>query len=174
MDDDVKRSGIFEIAMTNTSWKSVKIRRNTNMGQLKSCVQDDIFTIHQILTFDKLKDESKHKVVEKNMYAIPIRTKSGQIEINTLIPTQEQPRIGIYEIGPQENFVKYEKPKLTDAPVNAKVLEDLEKLLEENKNAFALDETQIEITPLIQMSIDTGDHPPIAKRPYTLALKQYE
>ena len=24
------------------------------------------------------------------------------------------------------------------------------------------------------MSIDTGDHPPIAKRPYTLALKHYE
>ena len=68
----------------------------------------------------------KPKVVEKNMYAIPIRTKSGQIEINTLIPIQEQPRIGIHEIGPQEDFVKYEKPKLTDAPVNTKVLEDLE------------------------------------------------
>ena len=174
MDDDVKRSGIFEIAMTNTSWKTVKIRRNTNMGLLKSCVQDEICTIHQILTFDKPKDEPKPKVVEKNMYAVPIRTKSGQIEINTLIPIQEQPRIGIHEIGPQEDFVKYEKPKLTDAPVNTKVLEDLEKLLEENKNAFAQDETQIGTTPLIQMSIDTGDHPPIAKRPYTLALKHYE
>ena len=46
--------------------------------------------------------------------------------------------------------------------------------MEENKNAFAQDETQIGTTPLIQMSIDTGDHPPIAKRPYTLALKHYE
>ena len=107
--------------MTNTSWESVKIGRNTNMGLLKFCVQDEICTSHQILTFDKPKDEPKPKVVEKNMYAIPIRTKSGQIEINTLIPTQEQPRIGIHEIGPQEDFVKYEKPKLTDAPVHAKV-----------------------------------------------------
>ena len=80
-------------------------------------------------SFDKPKDEPKPKVVEKNMHAIPIRTKSGQNEINTLIPIQEQPRIGIHEIGPQEDFVKYEKPKLTDAPVNTKVLEDLEKLL---------------------------------------------
>ena len=174
MDDDVKRSGTFEIAMTNTSWRTVKIRRNTNMGLLKSCIQDEICTIHQILTFDQPKDEPKPKVVEKNMYAIPIRTKSGQIEINTLIPTQEQNRVGIHEIGLQEDFVKYEKPKLTDAPVNAKVWEDLEKLLEENKNAFAQDETQIGTTPLIQMSIDTGDHQPIAKRPYTLALKHYE
>ena len=132
MDDDVKRSGILEIAMTNTSWKAVKIRRNTNMGLLKSCVQDEICTIHQILTLTNQK-KPKSKVAEKNMYAVPIRTKSGQIEINTLIPIQAQPRIGIHEIGPQEDFEKYEKPKLTDAPVNTKVLEDLEKLLEENK-----------------------------------------
>ena len=65
MDDAVKRSGIFKIAMTNTSWKTVKIRRITNMGLLKSCVQDEICTIHQILTFDKPKDEPKPKVVER-------------------------------------------------------------------------------------------------------------
>ena len=41
----------------------------------------------KFLTFDKPKDKPKPKVVEKNMYAIPIRTKSGQIEINILIPT---------------------------------------------------------------------------------------
>ena len=55
-----------------------------------------------------------------------------------------------------------------------KFLVDLDKLLEENKNAFAQDETQIGTTPLIEMSIDTGDHPPIAKRPYDLALKHYD
>ena len=27
---------------------------------------------------------------------------------------------------------------------------------------------------LNEMDIDTGDHPPIAKRPYTLALKHYD
>ena len=63
---------------------------------------------------------------------------------------------------------------MQDAPVSAKVLEDLENLLNENKNAFATDETEIGTTPLIKMSIDTGDHPPIAKRPYTLALKHDE
>ena len=71
------------------------------------------------------------------MYSIPIRTKSGQIEIQTLVPIKEQPKIDIHEIGPQEDFVKYDKPKLKDAPVNAKVLADLENLLEENNNAFA-------------------------------------
>ena len=64
-DNDVKRSGIFEIAMTNISLKTVKIRRNTNMGLLKSCVQDEICTIHQILTFDNPKDEPNLKLLKR-------------------------------------------------------------------------------------------------------------
>ena len=35
-------------------------------------------------------------------------------------------------------------------------------------------EGKIGTTPLIEMTIDTGDHPPIAKKPYTLALKHYD
>ena len=108
------------------------------------------------------------------MYSIPVRNKSGEIEINTVIMKDEILNIGINELGPQEDFVKFVKPKLQDAPVNAKVWQDLEKLLDENTKAFATDETEIGTTPLIEMSIDTGDHPPIAKRPYTLALKHYE
>ena len=48
---------------------------------------------------------------------------------------------------------------------------DLEKLFETNKDALAEDESQIGTSPLIKMSIDTGDVCPIAKKPYTLALK---
>ena len=114
------------------------------------------------------------KTVKKNMYSIPVRNKSGEIEINTVIMKDEILNIGINELGPQEDFVQFVKPKLQDAPVNAKVWQDLEKLLDENSKAFATDETEIGTTPLIEMSIDTGDHPPIAKRPYTLALKHYE
>ena len=36
-------------------------------------------------------------------------------------------------------------------------------------HTFAEDER-----PLIKMSIDTGDHPLIAKKPYTLAIKHHE
>ena len=41
---------------------------------------------------------------------------------------EELPHFGINEIGPQEDFVKFVKPKLQDAPVNARVLQDLENL----------------------------------------------
>ena len=50
----------------------------------------------------------------------------------------------------------------------------MRKLLNENPKAFATVETEIGTTLLIEMDIDTGDHPPIAKRPYTLALKHYD
>ena len=51
---------------------------------------------------------------------------------------------------------------------------NLERLLEENHDAFTEDERQIGITLLIKMSIDIGDHLPIAKKPYALALKHYD
>ena len=65
-------------------------------------------------------------------------------------------------------------PQLCDAPIDRKTKLDLEKLFEENKDAFAEDERQIGTTPLIKMSIDTGDACPIAKKPYTLALKHHD
>ena len=66
-------------------------------------------------------------------------------------------------MGSQEDFVKYQKPRLQDASVDARVLQDLEQLLKENPGAFAQDKTPIGTTPLIKMSTDTGDHQPIAK-----------
>ena len=53
-------------------------------------------------------------------------------------------------------------------------MHDLERILEENHDAFAEDERQIGTTPLIKISIDTGDHLPIPKKPYALALKHYD
>ena len=57
------------------------------------------------------------------------------------------------------------KPVLLDAPIDRQIKLDLVKLLDVNKNAFAEDERQTGTTPLIQMSIDTGHHQPIAKKP---------
>ena len=69
----------------------------------------------------------------------------------------------INELGPQEDLVKYQKPRLQDDPYDAKGLQDLEKLFKENPDAFAQDKTQISTTPLIKMPSDTDDQKPIAK-----------
>ena len=80
--------------------------------------------------------------------------------------------VQINEVGPQQDYVHYRKPSLLDAPVEKQTTHDLERLLEENHDAFAEDERQIGTT-VIKMSIDTGDHPPMAKKPYALVLKHY-
>ena len=67
----------------------------------------------------------------------------------------------------------YRKPSLLDAPINKQTKGDLERLLQENHDAFAEDERQVGTNPLVKMSIDTSDFPPIAKKPYAQALKHY-
>ena len=76
----------------------------------------------------------------------------------------------INELGPQQDFVNYNKPALQDAPIDKQTKAVLDKLLDSNKDAFAEDERKIGTTPLIEMTIDIGDHPYIPKKPYTLAL----
>ena len=63
---------------------------------------------------------------------------------------------------------------MQDVPIDQKIKLELEQLLERNQDCFAEDERQIGTTPLTTMSIDTGDHFPVAKRPYTLALKHHD
>ena len=50
----------------------------------------------------------------------------------------------------------------------------LDTLLLEYKSQFAQDETSIGTTPLISMTFDTGDSPPVSKRPYLIAMKNHQ
>ena len=86
----------------------------------------------------------------------------GRLEVNTPPKNNLYP-VQINEVGPKHNYVHCRKPSLLDKMVNKQTRHDLERLLEENLDAFAEDERQIGTTPLIKMSINTGDHPPIAK-----------
>ena len=96
----------------------------------------------------------------------------GRLEVNTL-PKKDFYPVQINEVGPQHDYVHYRTPSLLDVPVDKQTRHGLERLLEENHDAFAEDERQIGTTPLIKMSIHTGDHPPTARKPYTVALKLY-
>ena len=63
---------------------------------------------------------------------------------------------------------------MQDVPIDQRTKLELEQLLIRNSDCFAEDEHQLETAPLITMSTDTGDHPPVAKRPYALALKHHD
>ena len=177
-DDEIVQRGISNVVMTNTSMKHVKINNNQTMGMLRTWQDDKICTIHKVVTFDKVPvkgegDKTEEKQVGKDLYHISARNKkSGKIEVNTLLKKEEFFPV-INEIGPQQDFVKYKKPELQDLSIDKQVKIVLEKLLETSKDSFAEDERQIGTTPLIRMSIDTGDHPPIARKPYTLRIKHH-
>ena len=52
--------------------------------------------------------------------------------------------------------------------------QQLDYLLGTFKDQFAKDKTTIGTTPLIQMSIDTGDSDPVSQKPYPIAMKHYQ
>ena len=115
-----------------------------------------------------------HLTVAKDFYRIPTRNKHGEIEVLTILKDNVSSVNKITDTAFEEEFVSHKNPKLKDAPIDQRTKQELEQLLERNKDCFAEDERQIGTTPLITMSIDTGDHPPVAKRPYTLALKHHD
>ena len=143
---------------------------------LKTCEGDQICTMHRVVAFDQKprtekEVKSEFQKAEKSLYHIPTRNKkTGKTEVNTLLKKDLSPVTNINELGPQQDFVNYSKPSLQDAPIDKQTNIDLDN----NKDAFTEDERHTGTTPLIEMTIDTGNHPPIAKKPYTLALKHYD
>ena len=188
-DEHTAGSGSFDIVMTNTSNQHVKVTKNQTLGMLKSCDQDQICTVHKLVMLEpntlggegitpkQTKQTHDHSIesetVTKDFYQIPTRNKHGEIEVLTVLKDNISTVNKITDTALDE-FVSHKKPELQDAPIDQKTKLDLEQLLEKNKDAFAEDERQIGTTPLITMSIDTGDQPPIAKIPYTLALKHHD
>ena len=119
-------------------------------------------------------DTSDPDVTEGNFYYVPTKyPKMGRLEVNTL-PGKDFHPIQVNEVGLQHDYMHCRKPSLLGAPVNKQTRDDLDRLLEVNHDAFTEDERQIGTTPLIKMSNDTGEHLPIAKKPYALALKHYD
>ena len=200
-DKNVANSGSFNIVMTNNSSQFVKITKNQTLGMLKSCDSDQICTIHRIVTFESKslerdgikqdytknpqtvnsinaqntnKTNTKPGTVVKDFYRIPTRNKHEDIEVLTLLKDNVPSVNKITDAAFEEEFISHQKPVLQNAPADQKIKLELEQLLERNQDCFAEDERQIGTTPLITMSIDTGDHPSVAKRPHTLALKHHD
>ena len=131
--------------MTNRSNKHIKATKGHTMGMLKTCEEDQICTIHRVVTFEQkpVKEKevnSEFQKVEKSLYHIPTRNKkTGRIEVNTLLKRDLPPVTHINELGPQQDFVNYNKPALQDAPIDKQTKADLYKLLDNSKDAFAED-----------------------------------
>ena len=76
--------------------------------------------------------------------------KTGKIEVNTLLKKDLFPVTHINELGPQQDFVNYNRPALQDAPIDKQTKADLDTLLNNHKDALGKDERQIGTTPLLR------------------------
>ena len=63
---------------------------------------------------------------------------------------------------------------LEDKNISPKTQEAFDKLCKKYDDIISKNSGDIGKTMLVEMEIDTGNHPPIASKPYTLPLKHYE
>ena len=68
----------------------------------------------------------------------------------------------------------HRKVLLEDKDISPKTQKAFEKLCEKYDDIISKNSRDIGKTMLLEMEIDTGNHPPIASKPYTLPLKHYD
>ena len=68
----------------------------------------------------------------------------------------------------------HQNVELQDADVSEEHKNAFKELCKEFKDIFSVVSSDIGKTPLVKMEIDTGDSPPITRKPYTLPLKHAE
>ena len=76
IDDDTISLRAFNIVMTNRSNKHIKVNNNQTIGMFWSCEENQICTVHEIVTFDQnpregKDDKSETKPEGGNIYYIP-------------------------------------------------------------------------------------------------------
>ena len=88
---------------------------------------------------------------------------------------------GFLPVPPKSDFIcspaevsAHRKVKLQSKPVMEDTIQQFKELCKHFPEVFLKNSEDIGRTNLITMDIDTGDHPLICQKPYTLALKHYE
>ena len=115
---------------------------------LHSCEDSQICTIYEIVMFDKSPRKGRDGKSNPDLDHVPTRNpRMGRLEVNILLKKDFYP-VQINEVVPQHDYVHYRKPSLLDALVDTQTRHDLERLLEENHDAFVDDERQIGTIPL--------------------------
>ena len=101
----------------------------------------------------------------------------GQEEYSNWVPKKR----GFLPIPPKSDFIcspaevsAHRKVKLKSKPILEDTAQRFKELCESFPEVFSKNSEDIGRTNLITMDIDTGEHPPICQKPYTLALKHYE
>ena len=102
----------------------------------------------------------------------------GTVEDYELVITDQEKKEleegeGKFMVSPADIQTK-KKPQLKDADIGGEWREAFKQLTDKYERIFSKDSADIGKTPIVQMEIDRGDHPPISQRSYSLALKHVD
>ena len=125
-------------------------------GRVIAFAEKEMEEENEIFKVEEFKGQEEHRNwVPKNRGSLPVPLKSD------------------FLCSPAE-VSKHRKVKLKSRPIEEDTAQKFDELCDCFPEIFLKSSEDIGKTNLITMDIDTGDHPPICQKPYTLALKHYE
>ena len=172
-----------------TSPKKTKVKKSedtsedsedANKNVDKVCIPYSIFNLsyenHSYITRDRVltfavREENEETKVFK------VEEVKTQQEYSNWIPKKK----GNLPVPPKSNFIcspaevsLHRKLKLKSKPVKEDTAQGFDKLWERFPEIISKNSKDIGRTNFIIKVIDTGNHPPICQKPYTLALEHYD
>ena len=123
-----------------------------------------------VVAFAETEDGEENEVFE-------VEEISGPEEYRNWVPKKR----GFLPIPPKSDFLcspakvsAHRKVKLKSKPISEDTAQRFEELCERFPKVFSKNSKDTGRTNLIIKDIDTGEHPPICQKPYTLVLKHYK
>ena len=93
--------------------------------------------------------------------------------LELVMPDTIQPAVGNQSQNSVSNDIaQVSSPNMDRTDVTPEQRAGLSALIEENEDLFAKSDADLGCTPLVEMKIDTGEHPPIQQRPYRVPISQ--
>ena len=124
-------------------------------GRVIAFAEKEMEEENKIFKVEEIKGQEYRNWVPKNRGSLPAPPKSD------------------FLCSPVE-VSKQRKVKLKSEPIEEDTAQKFDELCDRFPEIFLKGSEDIGKTNLITMDINTGDHPPICQKPYTLALKNYE
>ena len=173
---EVTKDGITEDSEDRISTEgSMEERREPKKVCVPYCIYNLSYEHHSYIPKGKVvafaeKEEGKNEVFE-------VEEVTSVEGYRNWVPKKE----GFLPVLPKSDFIcspaevsAHRKVKLQSKPVMEDTIQQFEELCERFSEVFSKNSEDIGRTNLTTMDIDTGDHPPICQKPYTLTLKHYE
>ena len=120
---------------------------------------------------------NKHITFNKGEYIGCLET-DIEDSVNSDLPSHnQQVTHSTNSVTTQRMMAKELKPDTFHPPchkLKPSIESKLDALLKEYASQFTKDETSIGMTPLTEMTIDTGTSDPVSQKPYPIAMKSYQ